>query len=536
METKNVIKWLKIVFCIIVLIVLSLCIIRLFSIIYHVLKLEFNYTYTWDSPIYWAVGRGYLNGITPYNGLFETKPPGIFLISAFSLLLTNDVLIGNIINGICLIFMVIVPVIFCIIYYKNEKIPIRILILFLSLVIGSSIMFFTSLRSGKYQVESYGSGFASLYLLVIVLINTKKVKWYSFSIILSGFFAMLSIMMKEPFLLIIIASSLLFIESFEDLGYKLFLPLVYGGIMGVIVMLVTNSLIPYCSIYLKHMLFSHVSTHGPLVNRIFKFDKIISDLHNYNTYFHDLIFGLIVFYLIYNLCKLVKLEKIRFLKRFIVLFNFAKFAVAIILVIISVALGGQFYNHHYAFASPFYLALGLFFIKKIKDFSYVYIRYAILSFAALLCILNILYYSPAVISFPSDVLNYNKDIREQAHYVDMVLDELGVDQYLQLGFNQVNKFYGLTRHSPLGPVFFQDPNNFKDENSWFVKEFIKQLDKAEVIIIDKKYGYNVKVINTYTRLYIESNFTLTEPKEIQDIDVPESFSIRYQIMFRIPQN
>ena len=204
METKNVIKWLKIVLCIIVLIVLSLCIIRLFSIIYHVLKLEFNYTYTWDSPIYWAVGRGYLNGITPYNGLFETKPPGIFLISAFSLLLTNDVLIGNIINGICLIFMVIVPVIFSIIYYKNEKIPIRILILFLSLVIGSSIMFFTSLRSGKYQVESYGSGFASLYLLVIVLINTKKVKWYSFSIILSGFFAMLSIMMKEPFLLIII--------------------------------------------------------------------------------------------------------------------------------------------------------------------------------------------------------------------------------------------------------------------------------------------------------------------------------------------
>ena len=62
------------------------------------------------------------------------------------------------------------------------------------------------------------------------------------------------------------------------------------------------------------------------------------------------------------------------------------------------------------------------------------------------------------------------------------------------------------------------------------------MDKAEVIIIDKKYGYNVKVINTYTRLYIESNFTLTEPKEIQDIDVPESFSIRYQIMFRIPQN
>ena len=57
--------------------------------------------------------------------------------------------------------------------------------------------------------------------------------------------------------------------------------------MGVIVMLVC-SLIPYCSIYLKHMLFSHVSIWS-ISKCIFKFDKIISDLHNYNTYFHDLI-------------------------------------------------------------------------------------------------------------------------------------------------------------------------------------------------------------------------------------------------------
>jgi len=38
----------------------------------------------WDSPAYYAVGRGILNGIAPWSGLLEIKPPGIFLVSAIS--------------------------------------------------------------------------------------------------------------------------------------------------------------------------------------------------------------------------------------------------------------------------------------------------------------------------------------------------------------------------------------------------------------------------------------------------------------------
>lgn len=31
-----------------------------------------------DGAIYYAMGRGIVNGLTPYIDLFETKPPGIF--------------------------------------------------------------------------------------------------------------------------------------------------------------------------------------------------------------------------------------------------------------------------------------------------------------------------------------------------------------------------------------------------------------------------------------------------------------------------
>jgi hypothetical protein len=38
----------------------------------------------YDTPIFWTVGKGIVNGTSPYTGLFEIKPPGIFILSALS--------------------------------------------------------------------------------------------------------------------------------------------------------------------------------------------------------------------------------------------------------------------------------------------------------------------------------------------------------------------------------------------------------------------------------------------------------------------
>src|SRR3989344_8992683 len=59
---------------------------------------EIQGPYTGDSTIYWAVGRGILNGLTPYTDLFETKPPGIFLLSAMSIALTGGPMLGTVIQ------------------------------------------------------------------------------------------------------------------------------------------------------------------------------------------------------------------------------------------------------------------------------------------------------------------------------------------------------------------------------------------------------------------------------------------------------
>src|SRR3989338_6930341 len=55
------------------------------ALLYH----ETLGSYDRDVNIYLAVGRGILNGLTPYRDLFETKAPGIFLLSALTLWLFN---------------------------------------------------------------------------------------------------------------------------------------------------------------------------------------------------------------------------------------------------------------------------------------------------------------------------------------------------------------------------------------------------------------------------------------------------------------
>jgi hypothetical protein len=74
-----------------------------------ILSFELKHAYCWDNPLYWTVGRGILNGLTPYAQLYENKPPGIFLFAALSFALTNDAIIGNIIS--CLSALVITVII-----------------------------------------------------------------------------------------------------------------------------------------------------------------------------------------------------------------------------------------------------------------------------------------------------------------------------------------------------------------------------------------------------------------------------------------
>ena len=83
----------------------------IFALVFKsIVSFELNHAYNWDSPLYWAVGRGMINGLKPYAEMYENKPLGIFLVSALSFLLTDDTVICNIVSVLAVFLTAILPV------------------------------------------------------------------------------------------------------------------------------------------------------------------------------------------------------------------------------------------------------------------------------------------------------------------------------------------------------------------------------------------------------------------------------------------
>ena len=75
----------------------------------RVLLLEAQGAIDGDGLIFTIIGRGMLNGLTLYIDLFETKPPGVFLLMALSLLMTGGERLASLIDVAGFIAMALIP-------------------------------------------------------------------------------------------------------------------------------------------------------------------------------------------------------------------------------------------------------------------------------------------------------------------------------------------------------------------------------------------------------------------------------------------
>ncbi|MDD2392576.1 MAG: hypothetical protein PHV88_00780 [Eubacteriales bacterium] len=482
---------------------------------------ELQYSFTWDNPIYWTVGRGYLNGLKPYADLFETKPPGIFLLSAFSFIVNGDVFIGNIFSFICLVIIGSVPLMSAILIYRNRKAESfeKALMYTCAGAFGACVMLYSQIRSGQMQVEALGAAFICLYVLVVFNIDTDKAKPYSPAIFLAALFVMGGVMFKEPFLLVALASVLFFTKTIKDFVYKLVLPILYGGVLGIVVMTFTGTLGPYITIYLPHMTGNHVSIHGSPFRRGFDIRRILDDLGKFSGGLQVMIIIIVLVSVIIILNRTGNDLSSRRRLVFSVI-DFVKVVLIVYLVSFSVGLGGQYYNHHYVFAVPFYIAAFIFIVKEIESRLKVII-------GVLLIISSSVFYLLPDYQYDQNVLDAYPVIKQQAEYVDGLLEHYETDRYQYLGFNG-NRFYGLTEHSPLGPVFIQDPNNFKEDDTWFTRNLRQQMEEAQILIVEK---LNAPVMNDELSRMITEDFTLEPWDDTYNEDVPEDFE--YTIYYRV---
>lgn len=486
---------------------------------------ELTLSYTADSPIYWTVGRGMLQDFKPYEDFYETKPPGIFLLSALSFRLFDSAILSNILCFLCLIVIGVTPLLAVICDLRKKTVPVlnRLTLILSAVLFGGMLMLYTQNRSGSAQVESFGAAFGCIYLFLISRMDGQTTKLRSPILWISSLFLMFSVMMKEPFVLVCCAAALLFINTWKDLLKKLILPLFAGGAAGVLLMLFTGTLIPYLQYHLPNMTGSHVGRYGSPITRGFDFKNILNDI---NIFSPGLMIALLILagvvFLLVCFQQLRSSQKASLASGFVQIYHVAKLFLIAYVLVFSVALGGQYYNHHYIFAVPIYMALFLYCIQNFR-FSLTLGKNTVSLTAVLLCVciscgagaVMLPEYERSDTNTPQDLI----EMHAQADYVDALLDAAQVDRYQYLGFNG-NVFYCFTEHMPLGPSFIQDSYNYTDLDSWFSSSLKEQLDQSQIVIVSK---IDAGLMNDYIIDYLDKNFSQTPWDEVKDLPPPYYF-------------
>ncbi len=436
---------------------------------------EIQGPFTWDTPIYWAVGRGILNGLVPYKDLFETKPPGIFFLSAFSFGLFGSPILGHVIDAYSIILY---PVILGLHAWqeghrKTFRQLDKTLLLLMGIVGGILIGLYTLERSGEYQVESFGAIFAVLYLAVI----TRHQQMTFWKICMAGLFIALSALMKEPFVLTMSAGALILcMDAPRSLLKTLILPMLFAGIFCVLLLAGTGTLIPYVAIYLPETLVKEVGSVGPLWSHFHDWNALLHDMNGYAFSMSALLIGCTIVLWLHPPAtdkKHLHLLPQRIL--FCVL--------ALYFAVTAVAMKGNFYNHQFVFAVPLYMAVLMAFMTSITHLpkGNRLFQVSVLTCAVLLLLSVIGETRPNYEERLRIIQMGSQSARSAATAIDGVLDDCGIDRYLFLGDNGFQP-YGFTRHSPLGPAFLQFDHYLTPDHPYFRQTFLQNLDSTQLIV------------------------------------------------------
>src|ERR1051325_2186251 len=212
-----------------------------------------------DTLIYFTVGRGMLNGLQPYRDLFESKPPGMFLLAALSLLLTQGPLLATVADVLALLLPPALLAVFS--WRGGSQLPLvrRSAFSVVAFIMGVLVMLYVEERAGPVQTEVFGAFFAILYVLNIAWTGRPTRR----STFINGVLLLAAIGMKEPFLLTAFAGALLLSRDMKHFLQVFVFPLPIAAGLGVLGLLLIGVLPAYIDVYLPTM-FARRITSNPV--------------------------------------------------------------------------------------------------------------------------------------------------------------------------------------------------------------------------------------------------------------------------------
>jgi hypothetical protein len=223
-----------------------------------------------DVMIYLSIGRGIQNGLKMYTDLFESKPPGIFLLSWLSMWLTNGTGLMRTVQDFGL---VVAPL--SLAYISRQKWD-RFLCAF---VFGCLISLWSYSNSAGLETEIYGVFPMTLYAIFITSPMTQR------KIILSGVCIFLATFFREPYILGILVAAILISNTTQEFINRFVYPVIVAAALYCLALICTGVLIPYVQVYLPGMLLDRIQTNdtGPLYLRAIWVQRLFSSLTIYSA-------------------------------------------------------------------------------------------------------------------------------------------------------------------------------------------------------------------------------------------------------------
>lgn len=451
-----------------------------------------------DAQIFQTVARGMLHGLQPYADLFETKPPGIFLVHAVSLKLFGSQFLVKLLQAIALLGIPVLVAMPAIAIAQDRSAAQRRLISLTSILFGLLLALFAANQAGEGLTESYGAFFALMALAI-----TASGKWIEESgkkmkgIFAIGLLMLFSVGIKEPFLMIILAGVILLQK---DLLTSFIYPLCVAMGLGLIALLALGIAVPFFQIYLPHMLGYHISQyHGSAFLRALEVWRVVL---NFGAYSWWLAFGVLLLWIYVGYRSLKSHSLVRWF-------------VGSYLMFIAIAIGGDFYGHHFVFAVPLYAVMWWICVRQ---------KMHLWTIAPVFILAALFNTQLSYATQHSAWEDQERELKRVATVVDGVMERCGWEKFLQM-IPRGGGPYAYMDHSPYGPIFIHY-SRFIGANMMYQNAYIRALNDAPVALVLDIDDSN---FTQYTLEYVRSHFAGTAPECVgEDYEDPLPFHLLFR--------
>ena len=216
-----------------------------------------------DGALYFSMGRAWLNGLSFYRDVFETKPPLVFLLSALSLTITGNNFVYAVIQ--LLVLALFGPALAIFSFRSTGKWPLAGVSLLLGLTLATRTLHYAE----GYQPEGFALLFATLPTLILAR-PQKNLDIYA------GIFLGVAAMLKEPFGIAGCVAMFVFCHSYSD-ALRILKICAVASVTSIIILVVAKALPAYFTLYLPEILSGRSIGTGTFTDYVARERYIIPD-------------------------------------------------------------------------------------------------------------------------------------------------------------------------------------------------------------------------------------------------------------------